>query len=132
MIKLLTKPKVLCTAVLSVMMLLALSGINQLQAQQTITTGPAQVMTNDDYQDFRSNITDLMEDTESNPAYDEVEVAIRMYFYKKIISFVQGGYSVNDAIYASVAPTIEYTQNYRNPDVVNVEELARETQSALQ
>lgn len=131
MIKQVFELKVLCTGVLSVMMLLALSGINPMQAQQAITTGPAQEMTNDDYQQFRSDISDLMEDTESNPAYDEIEVAIRMYFYKKIISFVQDGYSVDGAIYASVTPTIEYTQYYRNPDAVNVEELARETQNIL-
>lgn len=131
MIKQLFELKVLCTAVLSVMMLLALSGINQMQAQQSLTTGPAQTMTNDDYVQFRSDITDLMEETETNPAYNEVEVAIRLHFYKKIISFVAGGYSVNDAIYASVEPTKEYTQHYKNPDAVNVEELARETQSIL-
>lgn len=129
MIKQQFKLKVLCTAVLSLTMLLAVSGVNQVQAQlSTAASG----LTESEYQDFKSDIVTLMEETESNSAFNEIEIAVRMYFYEKIFDFVERGNSINDAIYASVAPTVEYTQNYRNPDAVNVEELAEETKDRLQ
>ena len=132
MIKQLFKANLLGTLVLVAFMLLAVSGLNEVKAQQqaAVSLSTMQSITPSEFQDFRADLQQLVEETE-NSNLPETQIAIRLFFYKEVYKGVANGLAIEHAIERAVKPTLKYTEQFKSGSSVDVRAIAEETKQRL-
>lgn len=136
MIKQLFKAKAIATLVMAAFVLIAVSGFNEVKAQQQSATSLSQeIQANEldpaELAEFKSDLLSLIEDANTNPIYGNAEKSIRLELYDNVRRNVLGGLSIEQSVDAAVPVTKVYAQEEYPGHQVNIKQLATETKTRL-
>ncbi len=139
MIRHLFKANVLGAMLLTAVMVIAVSSVNQVQAQaiadkQSVASDatPKQPLSEPEFQDFKETMKDLIAETQSSSSLAEHVQAIRLEYYDNVVRTVVDGYSLEYSTEAAIALTEPLADKHGNGHQVDLEQLAEETLQLLQ
>lgn len=126
MFKQLFNTKVLGTLILAISMVLAVSNVNELQAQLQDDEIQSPELSPSELAQFESEYEQLVQEINDNSNYTETEKAIRLKFYDLVKEKVTSGYGVEGSIESAIQPTRKFADNHREGNQINFIGLVQE------